>query len=1815
MAPTFYLRRLARQRQTIGDDYVVALMLRGKVPLPFFRVNAESDHVSPVFCCQLLHCASASGDGDPVLLATLSNNLDRLRIKIMSAHQLDETLAVPEAIPLDGIRPRSTLLSAVTRTLDVISENLQLSDVQLGSLLAELSVEALRVIAPTSGAVDPAAQTLAECSMIEDALRSARALQEVKLVDDMLEGHACIDVVLPADEIADLEVRLDTLKKSLPFRPSKTVMSQMFKDLSSFSLELLGNRGASSRVETLCRSLADPSGLFDPVLLEEEQVIQDMLTSALSRLASYSDCRDVVLPVCEKIGWLKHGLRLLANEHRAKSTSSATLADRFLTYPYKTTIGLESPLALLRSVSATSESTPRGVICETLLSQVLVCAKLAPGAALQSAHTVFQTFADAQTREEEKLRKDAAEPTSIYRYRAEEDGDQNAVQQHFPSYAEELALVGTHQEDQPVSSKERVLNELPFDEESCWRMASLHADLVKLLFERKDGDSSGNNNGSALSLWETHERGVHAFLSWYGFNGSSLSSIEGIDAQAYAGLLLMMEKIGGLERGNATLNLACVSGPRVDRQMRPYNFYLDANVEASAAAIAPLSDLKNRINGLLELWRDHAVLLELNQICERVASFPISSPVMKFLTGFELLLRKCDEWESYASRDVSIKSQMERVTETIVQWRRHELQSWKELLRWEEHKCAVGSAKLWPHLYRNLLVAVDEAEMDLDGLVKTLDQFLLSATAGEFGYRMGTLRNFSMHLQLLAKSGLPGNLERVVHILESAVSYYHGLDVFVSAHIRQGRQPLEKELKDFSRVASWKDVNVYALQESATRTHHQLYKFVKRYREVLDVPATLLVQQWRKEPISGRATAERQAKSGLPASSLAAIAPVTNDSGLFERLGQRFPQVGGRRIAQAGKLSLRMRNITVDVRNNLSALLCAGGIDDLAVEIIQVAAQFAEEAKLAEGEGELVRRSNMKAVRRKALVDLLRRLQKLGISPRALPSGSGGIFSDSVLLAARPVSLDRLLGSTLWSDADRYFFETHFGISSLRDLMTRRSPDLTDSEASRCLNFVENLFVLLAEQRRELASLENHVEAIETICAGLLGNATDKATWLPRRTLDNMGTASWLLADVEGFTLQLMELSRKCPQRFGKLVGLWSPGEAPAMLSKYQSLLPKPGAPTFAGRVVSGDSYNLLPETVDIVKQFVRSMNDFARQDPDNGSLYQMLGQRVRPVLNDLETDLKLAHSVAAGGHSPSEDALVTTMDCVEALIESLLLCHQAALTSSRKDSAESVDIDEFGLTAGHISLAGTTFKSWAKSIGLAKIHESQENLQQSLSSLTNGADSAVCSDVALLLQSLGPLLTNHLLGVKAHVTELLTFHRNLGKLSHVLCRTFAGLFERGFCLPKEEPSSSAQDEEKGDAGAGLGEGQGDQDVSNEISNVDELDGGRDETGRQTSGEDDKTRDKGETKTKTKSDLNAEDDFGGDLEDVPEQGAQSDDDENKAADESDLEEKMGEVDGEGAQEVDDNLWNKEQDDEEDAGEGENGQEEEESRPQEDDQGQEVPASAKPDESEQQVPPQDRSEAIGDADEVPKDVEGEMRAGSETEPENEETKRDHGDTKEFSDSEEIGDAADDDLARSESGEAEEQEPNERDNDALPVDATDNGQDNDDVPENMDLDELPDDGVNEDEGGMHENDNFDSAEDIEAESKEDAGESSDKGKEEAAGIEASKQEEMMELDAPSAPVSGSSPAQVDAGTDGGAQRSGGTGGVQTGRSESADLPKQEQQPRAQKQMETPDPSRRLGDAQEAWRRRLNVLEGAPQTGEHSFSSVLKSILGVN
>lgn len=85
------------------------------------------------------------------------------------------------------------------------------------------------------------------------------------------------------------------------------------------------------------------------------------------------------------------------------------------------------------------------------------------------------------------------------------------------------------------------------------------------------------------------------------------------------------------------------------------------------------------------------------------------------------------------------------------------------------------------------------------------------------------------------------NKEQTINALTNIILYYKQFQEKVQDVIKTTRKTLDKDMKDIILLASWKDVNIDALKQSSKKSHNNLYKIVRKYRNVISGKVTDLI--------------------------------------------------------------------------------------------------------------------------------------------------------------------------------------------------------------------------------------------------------------------------------------------------------------------------------------------------------------------------------------------------------------------------------------------------------------------------------------------------------------------------------------------------------------------------------------------------------------------------------------------------------------------------------------------------------------------------------------------------------------------------------------------------------------------------------------------------------------------------------------------------------------------------------------------------------------------------------------------------------------
>ncbi|XXQ38124.1 Midasin [Plasmodiophora brassicae] len=432
-----------------------------------------------------------------------------------------------------------------------------------------------------------------------------------------------------------------------------------------------------------------------------------------------------------------------------------------------------------------------------------------------------------------------------------------------------------------------------------------------------------------------------------------------------------------------------------------------------------LRALLYRVRDVLALdeCRGHPSLLHIARVCARVASLPVSAPLMRLVAGVEQVLAAVEKWEAYAAKYVSLQAQVAALQSLVARWRQMELEAWPFALDGRERAAYGRALRLWPHL----LQLVVHASSTGDDLYDALDEFIQTSTLGEFTLRLHMLRTLAVS---------PGT--RCGVLLANLAGYYDPLHDAVRELVQRERKRVETTLKDLTRLARWDVSNWHALKASSERSHRKLMQSVHAWDQVLDRPVRDLIVTLRT----------RRARPDTPivvvADPPAASVPVIEvDAG-------------------ADAVAERIALLVAPVMEALSS--------DIVDDVRETGSDIIERAESLRAGGAPV------PMKKKALSDTIHLLRSRGVRHHASAARAASPLIDTMALARVLESCQR--------ERERDFFKFVAAVWDLRGRVQTHSPELTPSEAKRTMAMQEHVFAMVVAQRAALARMDDQLRTM-----------------------------------------------------------------------------------------------------------------------------------------------------------------------------------------------------------------------------------------------------------------------------------------------------------------------------------------------------------------------------------------------------------------------------------------------------------------------------------------------------------------------------------------------------------------------------------------------------------------------------------------------------------------------------------------------------------------------------------------------------------------
>ncbi|WWD07578.1 hypothetical protein V865_005679 [Kwoniella europaea PYCC6329] len=1239
-------------------------------------------------------------------------------------------------------------------------------------------------------------------------------------------------------KVAALKEEQDSLGPSLD-RPSDAVrLSYLFNEVLSF----LNDPYSENRTNELVSALINGH----PQAFARENDFQLASAAFVQRLsANYHDMSDLVQPIITAVLFGKFGMRSLARDaelHTAKPLSTISSA---VSFP------LAAGVRRIHRASDTPMDNSSGIATQLLAacahSHLLETKQQRvahlPGLFLQ-LDRLYQTWSNIRLREQQE----AQASESLYRVRkteievlSDQEQEEKEFAELFPQYEDAGA-------DDALPSKETNGEEKKEDRRfSDDQVASFHQLVLEIFGQKQSTPSS--------LLKDMIDNTLH-----HSFEPSAYDENLDNDSIAY--------QISLLHRRQVEVKTSPIQP----------NFYLSPNEPEVRKAHLILIRLVKRLDHLITEWPEQMVPQHIKDRCERILLLNTRSPVAQVLSALEQLLIHTEDWEAYANRENSLSSLRDEISNLIINWRRLELASWMRLLDDQAAQYNAQDNEWTMRLYGALIhgaVSATDIDKHMEEVFPMISTYINSSTFGTFSARLRLLSAFQrMAIDLSAQVI---GLKSVATLLHNVIANARLFEPRLVDSMHSQRSVIDKAIKDFVKLASWKDVNVFALKASAQKSHKHLHRSIRKFRDLLRQPVS---------PILGELTgivSQDAAVTFEPISS-AVFEVTTLNSRAIEARNQAVHAVPEVLIRLDETLN-RFTHIHIRVRESLNGP-SAPHMDNMAVDIIETAAALAKAtpSSLTKENTKIV--NNLASRKRKAFSDMLKALRASGFS-NAVRADQLARQQSTIWLANRPpISAEGLpddFDMTSVKKIESYHHRMDVLMSALRAAFNGHNDDIASQDLERGIGFTESVYAIaLTERERSVNELHSLVQLSSILsrlrlCASSPsvagGQALSNALTEAELSASQMHSS---LREIEEGIRHLRELQGAQADSVDTTVLHELRQETTLLIQALSSALNS--SKDSDSLIFTEAETSLLVIFGQIRSKLIDSFTAQAIASPD---LRHLLDPVVAMVKATRQFSIPSVSSGLSSDTWKKSDELIQTLLVVTQQMKTPFLPEVKDDESPHVPSElKEQRIFSSSLRVSEILLRISTF--------IAELADAQS------------ASTAAPNCLARLLPFLETFCESYAQAITTHIHTVKATY----KLSYVVGRLMLDLAQKGFCKPQEQ---SEDDGAGGDGemveGSGMGAGTGDKNVSNEIKEESQVEGLQGE-------EEQEEQDQQKGEDDDDDAFSMDEDFEGKLDDGKEKDEEGSGDEEE--EEEDHDEHVGDVDPLDPGAVDEKFWGDEQ---------------------------------------------------------------------------------------------------------------------------------------------------------------------------------------------------------------------------------------------------------------------------------------------------------------
>ncbi|KAL9624723.1 MAG: hypothetical protein Q9160_001077 [Pyrenula sp. 1 TL-2023] len=1227
-----------------------------------------------------------------------------------------------------------------------------------GAALFGTSLAALHLLVPDKP-FDPAVQAIVEKELHNSRSEKLKTqLAGLEAFEDFFSGQKTNLRCMLIEENIE---RMGNEPSSPPvFRPVPSELNDLQNEFSNVLHSVLRR----DQEIFLRQGLVNGEGIrstVDQRRQEYESLRQNVLIAS-SRLKLSSSYQDLAVPVMRTLQCLELGARLIVHSEQTHSNFESALLQLSDTIP----LAGAKPNTMLNAMPASSYIDLYDVSYTSTYNLAVHVADFVlrqkSASKISNLERVFQKSYEEWKYHLERDQTLAAKRSKFYHYRGEAEDDNVAedMQRLFPDFA--LIHERKANAEHSASYSPRV---------AALKLATAHEQLFGAKI-----DVLGN-------LLYTSLDSMMSLMSRSALETSSLP-----DDRFLSLVYLQLKRTTDHMSGRSGQNLVDV--------------YADPNVPEIRNLVKLVHSIRKRFYSISDTWPEHATPRDVLLCCSELLAVKMNDPIMKTLLKTEKLHATMSEWQKVASSQFSITSLLEEVTSLIINWRKLEMMSWASLLEAEDQRARDEAMSWWFLLYEIIIAIPKQATESNDfedhiiEMTATLDNFIGYSPIGQYGTRMTMLGMFAWLLHIQGSNTMQSAVSNVL-------KYHNRRSSEMSKTVGGGKAQLARDIKEQITLTSWKDTNVVALRESAKKSHHKLFKIVRKYRALIDQPASNITTTTETPNVSQERNISTKYAHTLRRSLDSSILTLCQDSIVnWESRPDRLRDFDG---AAASMSQLYQRTVP--------ALNLAEELEYICASFAETTDQLRKETpgNLTDDNSQIVRQ--LKARKRRCLADTFRSLRKMGL-PSNLNSRELGQQSTTAKALATIADFDSKT-KTL-EEADHFYYTFLDLVSKIRMTSRQHNEDLTSTDVMRGCGFSEGLLYVLRKQRNALSAALQGVELVKGVIAQIehLNSSWSEVSFQRLSALSKSREAR--LVHALQWLPNLLNLScsiASTQQTFSE--GDLDFTSITAGLNHHAGII-QDERDAFNNEFSDRHSTLRNSAELDRTEKAIGKLT-VLRQDLESWSCLQpQVGYLMRQIIPwtdleaypedfDRESEIKMSNGIPRNQLESTDRKMSVALDKIFVSMQQV--------SQEGKDVASSTE-DIRWFTSSESSITGQL-----KALHMEEIHLEWQNV---LSGLGHVHESYLQPSIALCILTL-PVLEQYLSICRNLVERYAIAHNATSRLSFVLGRAFSQILADGFCSPLNSSTEGGGEESKVEMGTGLGEGEGAEDISKDVGEDEDL--------------------------------------------------------------------------------------------------------------------------------------------------------------------------------------------------------------------------------------------------------------------------------------------------------------------------------------------------------------------------------------------------------